>query len=148
MSGFGLFPFGLGPFGGLGPSGSLVLTGSGLAPRAATARLLVDGNYVLGSDGRLAETDEPLLQEAAIRLGTIRGSIVGVPTLGSAVVQIESFTDASVVQIRREVELALQPMVDRGDIRDVLCVPSPYVRDGTAVARYSVSFSRTGRIRT
>jgi len=132
----------------MGPTASLVVLATRAMPVVSQARLLVNGDYLLDADGHLTEVFDVLDQEAAIRLGLVKGSIVGEPTLGNGVVFIASFTTTSAVQIAREVELALAPMVDRGDIKDVLISATPYVKDGTAVARYAVTFRKTGRVRT
>lgn len=144
-TGFASFTFAFGPFAAFGPSGIPVL-GSSLRLVPAPARLVVDGDYVLESTGLLGKSTDPTADEVRFRLATIKGSLVGEPEVGSGVTNVRIFTDAAPVEIQREVELALDPMVADGRIANVRVKATPYVRNATGVAAYAVDYDPTGLI--
>lgn len=146
MGGFGTSAFGASPY----ASGSSSSASTTTAARAASAMLtakIVDGDTVRDSDGRLTTAEDPIAEEIAFRLGTSPGRFFGVQSIGNGALRVQIANRQSLVATRDAIVRALDPIVRRGDIRNILVTPTPVVRDGTAINFVSVSYDPTNAVR-
>lgn len=108
---------------------------------------IVDGDIVRDDDGNPVLADDDIDERAAFYLTTAPGSFFGDPTIGNAAVRVQVLTRRSIVEIRDAVKRALRPLVERGDIANLVVTPTPIVRNGTAINLYTVSYEKTGIVR-
>jgi hypothetical protein len=139
---FGLAPFGLSPWAAYYAAASADTDGI----TAATVRNVEGGDYVQGDDGNLEQALDYVDQEVRWRLHTELGSFPGDILAGNSSVRVLVFNDSSQVALENAVSLALQPMLDRQVITKLTIKASPYIKNGTAVAEYSVTYTKTGLI--
>lgn len=149
QSAFGLSPFAAsGPDAALGPGGLFVLVPTVYRATAAQVRQIYRGDYILETVGPRAgsvrKSLAPLAEEAAFRLGTVKGTFAGVKTIGTTLFSITTAVSTSIVDVQRAVQLALQPMIDRGAIRDLLVTATISESRGTGQLTWTARFSPTG----
>jgi len=137
---FGLAPFGLSPWAAYYATPGADTDGATMA----TARNVESGDYVQSADGNLEQAVDYIDQEVRWRLNTELGSFPGDILAGNGAVRVLVYNDTSQVALENAVSLALQPMFDRGVITKLNIKATPYIKDGTAVAEYSVNYTKTG----
>lgn len=107
--------------------------------------ITADGDYLRDATTKnIVEETDPVAQLVWWYLRNTRGSFPYDATAGNGVTKLLVRTDTSPVQIRDEVLRALAPLIERNIIDAVEVVATPYVKNGTAVAQYTVTYKATG----
>jgi hypothetical protein len=108
---------------------------------------IVDGDVVRDAAGDLELADDDIDEEIAFYLTTGPRSFFGDAKIGNSAVRVLVLNARSIVEIRDGAKRALRPMVDRGDIANVVVTPAPVIQNGTAINFYTVSYEKTGVVR-
>lgn len=143
MTAFARFPFARGAFAGLGPSGA-ESTETPRKQRALKSPKLEDGNYVRDADGFLVDGD-PIDEEVRWRLRTVVNSFIGNPKLGANLLIVQVLNRFTIIHTRDQITQALQPMISRGTISDLVVIPMPYAVSGLGVNDITISYTKTRR---
>ena len=116
-----------------------------IGPTASPCRLVKDGDYAR-EDGstNLATALDPVDQEVAFRVGTIKGTFLGAPEIGNGVTRVRVASSSSLNRARAYVMNALQPMIDRDVIRTVRVTAERVPNAGASILYYRVSYEKTG----
>lgn len=148
MTGFARFPFARAPFAAMGPTADEAdAEDVRTSPTAPRAPLLVDGDYVADARGGVTDSDDPVDAAVAWLLATRRSSFANA-RVGHRLFDIQTLTRTTIVQTRDEVMRALEPLISRGTIANVVVEPAPFaLPTGLARNTFRLSYSAPRRLR-
>jgi hypothetical protein len=138
--------FGEGPFAAIGPEEPPPTEDARTRARPAGAVALVGGDTILAVDGGYVGAEDPVDELVAFAVGTVERHFFGDPRKGNGALTIQTMTRAGIVEVRDRVTRALRSLLDAGVIRDVRVTPTPFVRNGTAVNAFELTYRKTDRV--